>query len=118
MTTLEKKKSRFTRKTKAATAVAIVVILLVSFFALAPIHIWFPANWFGGEKSTLLASSRAVDNVVWRGVASNAWAYFQPGIGVDSKTGLPYAGASDFKGFTDWDLAYIFNRLLMPKKLG
>lgn len=118
MTTLEKKKSRFTRKTKTATAVAIVVILLVSFFALAPIYVWFPANWFGGEKSTLLASSRAVDNVVWRGVASNAWAYFQPGIGVDSKTGLPYAGASDFKGFTDWDLGVYIQSIIDAQKIG
>ena len=93
MITLEKKKSPFTEKTKAATAVAIVIILSVSFFALTPTQFWFPANWFGSEKSTLLASSRAVDNFIWQGVAANAWAYFQPGIGVDSKTGLPYAGA-------------------------
>jgi hypothetical protein len=118
MTTLDKKKSRFTMKTKVATAVAIMVILLISFFALASMHIWFLANWFGGEKSTLLASSRAVDNVVWRGVASNAWAYFQPGIGVDSKTGLPYAGASDFKGFTDWDLGVYIQSVIDAHKIG
>ena len=118
MTTLKKKKPRFTRKTKAATAGAIVVILLVSFFALAPIHSWLPANWFGGEKSILLASSRAVDNVVWRGVASNAWGYFQPGIGVNSKTGLPYAGALDFKAFTDWDLGVYIQSVIAAQKIG
>jgi hypothetical protein len=118
MTTLEKNKSRFTKKTKAVTTVAIVVILLISFFALIPIQPWFPAKWFGCEKSTLLASSRAVDNVVWRGVASNAWGYFQPGIGVDSKTGLPYAGASDFKGFTDWDLGVYIQSVINAQKIG
>ena len=118
MITLEKKKSPFTEKTKAATAVAIVIILSVSFFALTPTQFWFPANWFGSEKSTLLASSRAVDNFIWQGVAANAWAYFQPGIGVDSKTGLPYAGASNFKGFTDWDLGVYIQSVINAQKIG
>jgi len=119
MTIQSNKKPRFTRKTKAAIALLISVVLLVSFFAFTPIHAWFPANWFGGgEKSTLLASSRAVDTTVWRGVAANAWAYFQPGIGVDSKTGLPYAGASDFKGFTDWDLGVYIQSVIDAKKIG
>jgi hypothetical protein len=113
------KKSRFNKKAKAAAAVGITVILLVSFFALAPIYAWFPASWFGSsEKSTLLGSSREIDTEVWRDVASNAWAYFQPGIGVDSKTGLPYAGASDFKGFTDWDLGVYVQSVIDAQKIG
>jgi len=116
--TFAEKKTRFTRKTKAVAAVVITAIVLVSFFALAPMHAWSSADWFGSEKSTLLASSRAVDAEVWRGVASNAWAYFQPGIGVDSKTGLPYAGASDFKGFTDWDLGVYVQSIINAQKIG
>ena len=117
--TITNKKSRFTKRTKAAVTVMITAVLLVSFFAFVPMQAWSPANWFGGdEKSTLLASSRAVNTTVWKGVASNAWAYFQPGIGVDSKTGLPYAGASDFKGFTDWDLGVYIQSIIDAQKIG
>ena len=41
-------------------------------------------------------------------VAANAWAYFQPGVGVDANTGLPYAGGTNFTGFTDWDLGVLY----------
>ena len=97
----------------------ITFVLLVSFFAFAPMQAWSPLKWFGGgEKSTLLASSRAVNTTVWKGIAANAWAYFQPGIGVDSKTGLPYAGASDFKVFTDWDLGVYIQSVIDAQKIG
>jgi hypothetical protein len=118
-TILPNKKPRFTRKTKGTIAMLIAGVLLVSFFAFTPMQAWSPANWFNrSEKSTLLASSRAVDTTVWRGVAANAWAYFEPGIGVDSKTGLPYAGASDFKGFTDWDLGVYIQSVIDTQKIG
>jgi hypothetical protein len=99
--------------------VLIAVILLISFFAFTPLQAWSPTNWFSrSEKSTLLASSRTVNTTVWKGIAANAWAYFQPGIGVDSKTGLPYAGASDFRGFTDWDLGVYIQSVIDAQKIG
>ena len=97
---------------------ALVVILVVSFFVLILSGSWLPVDWFGGEKSTLLASSPVVDSAVWRSVAANAWAYFQPGIGVDSNTGLPYAGASNFKAFTDWDLGVYIQAVIDAQKIG
>ena len=94
------------------------MILFVSFFVLILFSSWSPVDWFGDEKSTLLASSPTVDSSVWKSVAANAWAYFQPGIGVDINTGLPYAGASNFKAFTDWDLGVYIQAVIDAQKIG
>ena len=116
---MPRKKPLFTRKVKVAVfAVALVIILFVSFFVFILLSSWSPVDWFGGEKSTLLSSSPAIDSSVWRSVAANAWAYFQPGIGVDSNTGLPYAGASSFKAFTDWDLGVYIQSVIDAQKIG
>ena len=50
-------------------------------------------------------------------MASYAWDYFQPGIGVDSNTGLPYASGTSFTGFTDWDLGCYIQALIDAQKL-
>ena len=39
----------------------------------------------------LIEPGQPINSAVWMQVAANAWAYFQPGVGVDSKTGLPYS---------------------------
>jgi hypothetical protein len=114
-----RKKLFFTRKVKVAVfAVAFVMILFVSFFVFILLSSWSPVDWFGDEKSTLLSSSPAVDSAVWKSIAANAWAYFQPGIGVDSNTGLPYAGASNFKEFTDWDLGMYIQAVIDAQEIG
>ena len=51
-------------------------------------------------------------------VAANAWTYFQPGVGVDGNTGLPYAGGISFKGFTDWDLGCYIQAVIDAQELG
>ncbi len=52
-------------------------------------------------------------------VAANAWQYFQPGVGVDSNTGLPYAGiATGFHYFTDWDLGVYIQAVIDANKTG
>ena len=107
------------KKNKAAGAFAIAVVLLVSFFAFTPGQSWSPVNWFSGGKSPgLLESAQTINSTVWRAIAANAWAYFQPGVGVDSKTGLPYAGGTDFKGFTDWDLGVYIQSVIDAQKIG
>lgn len=58
------------------------------------------------------------DDSVWQQVAANAWAYFQPGIGVDSNTGLPFAGGTGFEAFTDWDLAAYIQAIVDAQELG
>ncbi len=117
MTTMPHKKPLFTRKVKTGVAMALAMVL-GGWFVFVLLQSGSSVNWFGSEKSTLLSSSPVVDSSVWRSVAANAWAYFQPGIGVDSTTGLPYAGGSDFKGFTDWDLGVYIQAVIDAQKIG
>ena len=63
----------------------------------------------------LIASSQAINSYVWLEVAANAWKYFQPGIGVDSTTGLPY---SNSPVFTDWDLGVYIQAVIDARKIG
>ena len=51
-------------------------------------------------------------------MASYAWSYFQPFIGVDNNTGLPYAVGPSFTGFTDWDLGVYIQTLIDAQQLG
>ena len=55
---------------------------------------------------------------MWLGVADNAWAYFQPGVGVDANTGLPYAGGIYFKALTDWDLGVYIQAVIDAQEIG
>ena len=63
----------------------------------------------------LIASAQTIDNTVWLAVAANAWKYFQPGVGVDSTTGLPYAGPPIL---TDWDLGVYVQAVIDAQKIG
>jgi Protein of unknown function (DUF3131) len=51
----------------------------------------------------IIESAEYINSTIWKAVAANSWQYFQPGIGVDPNTGLPYAGLG-WPYFTDWDL--------------
>jgi hypothetical protein len=59
-----------------------------------------------------------MNRTVWTEVAKNAWAFFQPGVGVDPTTGLPYAGGTDFKAFTDWDLGAYIQAVIDAQEIG
>ncbi|MGA3291068.1 MAG: DUF3131 domain-containing protein [Candidatus Bathyarchaeia archaeon] len=72
----------------------------------------------GSKSPGLIESAQTINSTVWRDVAANAWAYFQPGVGVDSNTGLPYAGGSSFRGFTDWDLGVYIQAVIDAQELG
>jgi hypothetical protein len=53
----------------------------------------------------------------WKNWATTAWAYYAPGVGVNSNTGLHQANLA-FACFTEWDLAtYIFS-IIYARKLG
>ena len=105
---------RFSRKVKCLIAVAIVAILLISVFAFLP-----KQNFSRGNVSPgLIESAQTINSAVWMKVAANAWAYFQPGVGVDVNTGLPYAGGTRFTGFTDWDLGCYIQAVIDAQKLG
>lgn len=65
----------------------------------------------------IIETAQTIDSSVWRAIAANAWKYYQPGIGVDAKTGLPWSGqASPF--FTDWDLGTYIQAVIDAEKLG
>jgi hypothetical protein len=65
----------------------------------------------------LIQSSQTLNTTVWMKVAAYAWAYYQPGVGVDFNTGLPYADMGFFS-FTDWDLGCYIQAAIDAQKLG
>ena len=65
----------------------------------------------------LIQSAQTINSTVWMEVAANAWAYFQPGVGVDANTGLPYAGGVSFEAFTDWDLGVYIQAVIDAQEL-
>jgi len=67
----------------------------------------------------LIESAKIINSTIWREVAANAWAYFQPGVGVDNITGLPYASTGGlFKAFTDWDLGSYIEAIVDAQQIG
>ena len=71
------------------------------------------------QKSTgVIGSAQTINSAVWKQVAANAWNYFQPGVGVDANTGLPFAGTGGFPYFTDWDLGAYIQAVIDAQKIG
>jgi hypothetical protein len=60
----------------------------------------------------IIEAAPIINSSVWRQVAAAAWAYFQPGTGIEGDTGLPYAGGENFKAFTDWDLGVYIQAII------
>lgn len=85
-----------------AVSVVIIVLLFAS-QAYQPIG-YDQVNMAGGR-------------VYWRGLAENAWEYFQPGKGVDAATGL-HGACIDWPYFTDWDLGLYIQTIIDAEKLG
>jgi uncharacterized protein DUF3131 len=104
---------RFSRKAKCLIAVAVAAVLLISAFA------FLPKQNVNGDNAApgLIQSANVINSPVWMKVAANAWAYYQPGVGVNVNTGLPYAGTG-FTGFTDWDLGCYIQAAINAQKLG
>jgi len=61
--------------------------------------------------------SLVVDRAYWLRLANNAWKYFQPGVSVDSTTGLHSAGLG-YPYFTDWDLGVYIQAIIDANQLG
>jgi hypothetical protein len=53
----------------------------------------------------------------WIELAKIAWRYFEPGVGVNEKTGLHKASLY-WSGFTDWDLGGYLITILYAEKIG
>ena len=69
------------------------------------------------DQFGVIESATTINSSVWMKVASNAWAYYTPGVGVDPATGLPRAN-SNFNAFTDWDLGGYIQAVIDAQKLG
>ncbi|MGA2386339.1 MAG: DUF3131 domain-containing protein [Candidatus Bathyarchaeia archaeon] len=115
---------RFGRKTKILAATAIIAVILISFVVSLSYENPQLCRWLGADVppaqtgAVLISSSQPFNSSVWLSVAANAWAYFQPGVGVDPNTGLPYAGGSSFKAFTAWDLGVYIQAVIDAQELG
>jgi hypothetical protein len=64
----------------------------------------------------LIESAQTINSTIWRQIAANAWGYFQPGTGVDTNTGLPWAGYGS-PNITDWDLGVYVQTVIDALKL-
>jgi hypothetical protein len=113
-------------KTKGVLTFAIVVALLISFLVSASYQSPQLSRWLGidfvqptqDRNTGLILAGQPVNSSVWLKVAADAWAYFQPGVGVDAKTGLPYASGTNFEAFTEWDLGTYIQAVIDAQKLG
>jgi hypothetical protein len=88
--------------------VAGVFLIFVFLFGIAQLFV--PVT--EGEKSSLV-----VDQAYWLRLANNAWNYYQPGVSLDSNTGLHSAGLG-YPYFTDWDLGVYIQSIIAVNQLG
>ncbi len=78
---------------------------------------FIPAPIIPLDDSYKLIKNNNLTKETWKRVGEFAWAYFQPGSGVDSTTGLPGSGPwCPF--FTDWDLGVYVQAVLDAQAIG
>lgn len=70
------------------------------------------------SPSSTTPPNTGANTSLWTGIAATAWRFFQPGVGVDPTTGLPYAGGTNFEAFTDWDLGAYIEAVIAAQKIG
>ena len=94
-------------KVKAKRVVGVFLIFL---FLFGSAQLFVPMT--EGQQGSLV-----VDRAYWLRLANNAWKYFQPGVGVDSTTGLHSAGLG-YPYFTDWDLGIYIQAIIDANQVG
>ena len=77
-----------------------------------PLGIQIPSQPLG-----TVGNAQNITSAVWRTVATNAWQYYQPGVGIDSTTGIPRA-VIGFPIITDWDLGVYVQAIIDAQKIG
>ena len=87
-----------------------VAVLIIFMLLFGPLQLNLPET--KAQQSSLI-----VDRTYWLRLSTNAWRYYQPGVGVDSTTGLHSAGLG-FSDFTDWDLGVYIQATIDANKLG
>ncbi len=88
----------------------VVAVLLIFMFLSGITQSLVPIT--EGQQNSLV-----VDQAYWLRLANNAWKYFQPGVAVDSITGLHGAGLG-YPYFTDWDLGVYIQSIIAVNRLG
>jgi hypothetical protein len=72
----------------------------------------------GKDRSTqVITNAQTINSTVWRQVAAYSWNYFQPGKGVDTRTGLPASGDT-VSFFTDWDIGVYIQAIIDAQTIG
>jgi hypothetical protein len=72
----------------------------------------------GKDKTThVITNAQTLNSSVWRQVAAYSWNYFKPGVGVDTRTGLPASGDS-VSFFTDWDIGVYLQAIIDAQTIG
>ena len=92
-------------KAKYVIASCLVILMLLSFSQVFL------------ETNNVQAQTFSGDRASWLGLATNAWAYFQPGTGVNALTGLHGSGLG-WPYFTEWDLGTYIQAIIDAKQLG
>lgn len=85
-------------------------VFLIFLFLFGVAQLFVPVT--EGQEGGLV-----VDRAFWLRLANNAWKYYQPGVAVDSTTGLHSAGLG-YPYFTDWDLGIYIQAIIDANKLG
>jgi len=65
----------------------------------------------------VFAPALAADTNAWRDWASVAWRYYQPGVGVETNSGL-HRGTLDWHYITDWDVGSYISAIIDAEALG
>jgi hypothetical protein len=65
----------------------------------------------------VVTSATSINSSTWQAIATNAWQYYQQGVGIDPGSGLPYAEIG-FTGFTDWDLGGYIQAIVDAGQIG
>jgi hypothetical protein len=91
-------------KVRYILAACLAVLIFLSVF-----QVFFPL--------AIAYQSVTNDQASWLALAQNAWAYFQPGVGVNAQTGLHGAGLG-WHYFTEWDLATYIQAIINAERLG
>ena len=87
----------------------ITVLLLIAVFL--PV---LPQAW--GSTQPSLSPQSVYSSTDWTNWAATAWKYYQPGVGVNSATGL-HRASTYWHCFTDWDLGSYIYSIIYARKL-